>query len=219
MSAIDSLQPFMNVLPQPKSCGYVARILRQAYRRSFDISVFNITEQTIVKLTINYGHCQNSCFLGKFGVPQSRIIPRSSNFNWAIYFIHCKHFQIWFLDRGLFSSSKPHAIKPKISHVLNIELKTDECFLCSCITLLRWHFANVHLLMGPWFGFGINYVHSVRLSVNPLKKWLLTLNYCVFPLVFLKSKRFISATEWSIWSFFLEILGISVFCPGKRSFF
>ena len=30
MSAIDSLQPFMNVLPQPKSCGYVARILRQA---------------------------------------------------------------------------------------------------------------------------------------------------------------------------------------------
>ena len=28
MSAIDSLQPFMNVLPQPKSCGYYARILR-----------------------------------------------------------------------------------------------------------------------------------------------------------------------------------------------
>ena len=48
MSSIDSLQPFMNVLPQPKSCGYVARILRQAYRTSFDISVFNITEQTIV---------------------------------------------------------------------------------------------------------------------------------------------------------------------------
>ena len=48
MSAIDSLQPFMNVLSQPKSCGYVAIILRQAYRTSFDISVFSITEQTIV---------------------------------------------------------------------------------------------------------------------------------------------------------------------------
>ena len=49
MSAIDSLQPFMNVLPQSKLCGYVARILRQAYRTtSFNISMFNITEQTIV---------------------------------------------------------------------------------------------------------------------------------------------------------------------------
>ena len=49
MSAIDSLQPFMNhMLPQPRSCGYVARILRQAYRTSFNISMFNITEQTIV---------------------------------------------------------------------------------------------------------------------------------------------------------------------------
>ena len=48
MSAIDSLQPFMNVLPEPKSLGYVARILRQAYRISFNISVFNITEQTTV---------------------------------------------------------------------------------------------------------------------------------------------------------------------------
>ena len=49
MSATDSLQPFMNVLPQPKSCGYVARMLRQAYRTtSFNISMFNVTEQTIV---------------------------------------------------------------------------------------------------------------------------------------------------------------------------
>ena len=52
VSAIDSLQPFMNVLPQPKSCGYVARILRQAYRTtSFNVSVFNITEQTIANKT------------------------------------------------------------------------------------------------------------------------------------------------------------------------
>ena len=45
MSAIDSLQPFMNVLPHPKSCEYVARILRQAYRTtSFNISMFKTNE-------------------------------------------------------------------------------------------------------------------------------------------------------------------------------
>ena len=52
MSAIDSLQPFMNVLPHPKSCGYVARILRQAYRTtSFNISMFNKTNDPILNLT------------------------------------------------------------------------------------------------------------------------------------------------------------------------
>ena len=52
MSAIDSLQPFMNVLPHPKSFGYVARILRQAYRtKSFNISMFNKTNDPILDLT------------------------------------------------------------------------------------------------------------------------------------------------------------------------
>ena len=51
-SAIDSLQPFMNVFPHPKSCGYVARILRQAYRiTSFNISMFNKTNDPILDLT------------------------------------------------------------------------------------------------------------------------------------------------------------------------
>ena len=51
-SAIDSLQPFMNVLPHPKSCGYVARILRHAYRTtSFNISMFNKTSDPILDLT------------------------------------------------------------------------------------------------------------------------------------------------------------------------
>ena len=47
MSAIDSLQPFMNVVPHPKSREYVARILRQAYRTtSFSISMFNKTNES-----------------------------------------------------------------------------------------------------------------------------------------------------------------------------